>query len=173
MAFKDYRKHHQEEEDRLIISRLYLESRLQADIAAHLSELRDYKISQQLLSYDLKRISQRWIKEQIDNFDEMKARELTKIDQAERNAWEAWQKSRKKTRVVVTRGRKAKAQETVERTVREEEKSGDPRYLSVVLSCVQERCKLRGLYSPQKHEINDLTFIEKDVLARRKARGVE
>ena len=90
MAFKDYRKHHQEEEDRLIISRLYLESRLQADIAAHLSELRDYKISQQLLSYDLKRISQRWIKEQIDNFDEMKARELTKIDQAERNAGEAW-----------------------------------------------------------------------------------
>ena len=162
MAFKDFRKQHQKEEDRLIISRLYLEGRLQADIAAHLSELRDYKISQQLVSYDLKRIRQRWIKEQIDNFDEMKAQELAKIDQAERNAWEAWQKSRK-----------AKAQKTVERTVREEEKSGDPRYLSVVMHCVQERCKLRGLYSPQKHEINDLTFIEKDVLARRKARGVE
>ena len=162
MAFKDFRKQHQKEEDRLIISRLYLEGRLQADIAAHLSELRDYKISQQLVSYDLKRIRQRWIKEQIDNFDEMKAQELAKIDQAERNAWEAWQKSRK-----------AKAQETVERTVREEEKSGDPRYLSVVMHCVQERCKLRGLYSPQKHALNDLTFIEKDVLARRKARGVE
>ena len=162
MAFKDFRKQHQKEEDRLIISRLYLEGRLQADIAAHLSELRDYKISQQLVSYDLKRIRQRWIKEQIDNFDEMKAQELAKIDQAERNAWEAWQKSRK-----------AKAQKTVERTVREEEKSGDPRYLSVVMHCVQERCKLRGLYSPQKHALNDLTFIEKDVLARRKARGVE
>ena len=78
---------------------------------------------------DLEKIRCQWLESSIRDFDEAKADELAKIDNLEREHWEAWARSR-----------------------REEGQTGDPRFLNGVLKCIERRCKLLGIDALERKE---------------------
>jgi hypothetical protein len=84
--------------------------------------------------------------------DAYKARELAKLDHAERRYWEAWERSIEefRSRTIKAKGIKADQKiqakpEQAEQTIYTENRCGDPRFLDGVLKCIERRCKLLGL----------------------------
>lgn len=86
----------QRDADRELIADLVLHHHLfQAEIARSLNERKDikYKLSQQMISFDLRQIQKKWIRETMKILDAYKAEQLKKIDQIESELWAAWYRS--------------------------------------------------------------------------------
>jgi predicted transcriptional regulator len=80
--------------DLVKIGSLYFQGKTQADIAKEL------KITQQQISYDLKTLQTRWIEAGKEIIDAAKGRELAKIDNLEREYWQAYRQSQKEFRSI-------------------------------------------------------------------------
>lgn len=132
--------------DRATIARLYLQGKLQVEIAERLD------LTQQQISYDLKIIRKQWLDSSIRDFDELRSQELAKIDNLELEYWEAWQRSLepKKMESYKTVGDGTQDNTGREKIVKgeavakEETRDGDPRFLQGVQWCIERRCKLLG-----------------------------
>jgi hypothetical protein len=135
-----------------------------------------YRLTRQMISYDLKALQESWKKLSAFDLDEMKGRILEKIDEVERKAWEGYERScgvvedMRRQKVTFEREREeADVRETyyengkVEkvtkiipgkhetRTTEQRKRSeliGNPRFLQVIASCIERRCKLLGLDAP-------------------------
>ena len=132
------------EKDLLAISSMYLQGITQAEIGQRLG------VSQPQISYDLRVLRKRWLQSSIVNINEVKAKELARVDHLEREYWEAWEKSKSP---IKTKGQKKVDGEVVESTVQGETGTGDPRYLSGVQWCINKRCEVLGLDAPSKTDI--------------------
>jgi len=140
------RTHFEREDNYVTITRLYLKGHTQQEIADEL------KLSRQQIGFDLKTIQKRWRESTTINIDEAKERELSRIDELERTYWEAWEKScgqRTKTSKEATGGENGRSRASVQT----EEMLGNPAYLSGVMSCIQERSKILGIYAPEKKDV--------------------
>lgn len=132
--------------DRAETARLYLQGVPQHEIAAKQG------VTREQITYDLNVIRAEWVKNAQEGMTELVARELAKLDRIEAEAWAAWErscKSRERKRTKKTTGGES---DRLEAQVETEERDGDPRWLEIVAKCVDQRCKLRGLNAPQKHE---------------------
>src|SRR5215212_4552915 len=78
----------QVEADRAEIARRYLQGMTQAEIGAELG------MTQQMVSYDLQVVRQRWRDAGLRDLDEAKTIELAKIDALELEYWDAWRASK-------------------------------------------------------------------------------
>ena len=148
------------ERDRRDIADMYLQGWTQVRIAEHLSddEDREYTLSQQMISYDLKKLQEAWQASALVDIDAVKARELAKVDRLEREYWDAWGRS---CAPAVTTRQEGKAVEGgVERIVSTSvARNGDPRFLQGVQWCIERRCKILGIDAPEKHNLRtDNTF---------------
>ena len=129
----------------MFISELYLADRTQLEIAQLLDDDRSYTVTRQTVGKDIAELHRRWFETSMDNVDQKKAIELAKINNAERRAWVAWELSlQDKERRTVSTGPQGG---TIDMT---ETQSGNPRYLDIVLHCIEKRCKLLGLNAPTK-----------------------
>ena len=108
---------------RVLVADMYARGYTQAQIVETTG------VHRQTIYVDLLHIQDEWRKTRIIDFDTASTRELMSLDRAEREAWDAWERS-KKARV---RG-----------------SAGDPRYLATVIACIDRRCKLLGLDAPTK-----------------------
>ncbi len=139
------------EDDRREIASLYLQGKTQQAIAERLS------MTRQMVGYDLKAIQRRLREDTSRNLDEDKARELAKLDELERTHWQAWEDSLEQVttessaRTTSDRG-EGEGSITEQAAIRREGKQGNPAYLRGVMECIDRRCKLLGLDSPQKLE---------------------
>lgn len=122
---------------RLRVAQLYLQGWAQSRIAEETG------VTASQVSRYLKAIRQRWVDQQLEYINEVKARQLAKIDHLETTYWEAWERSLGLHEVTTT---KETEKASVEVTVKAEELNGDPRYLEGVRWCITERGKLLGLY---------------------------
>lgn len=120
------------------VAALYLRGRYQAEIAQELH------VSQQQISKDLRTLQAAWLTAALCDFDARKAIELQRLDAIEREAWEAWERSKEPREVTITEasegthtGRKA--------TMRKEGQAGDPRFLAEIGKCVDRRCSILGI----------------------------
>lgn len=102
---------------------------------------REFGVSQPLITADLKAIRKEWMKSGIRNFDEALNKELKKLDILEREAWAAWTLFMQPT--ATTRATQQHGKIKAEKTIRE--RTGDPRYLQIVMRVIEMRCKLLGL----------------------------
>lgn len=147
-----------------VIARLYCQGKTQAEIGKQVG------ISQQQVSYDLKIIQKQWLKSSLVDIDTAKARELAKLDQIEREAWLAWERSQqnKEVRSVETenivpeekpidppiKGKglmdALKLCPGAKFTMKQEGQAGDPRFLEAALKCVAKRAEIFGLDAPKK-----------------------
>ena len=126
---------------------MYLRSEPQWKIAQH------FGVHPGQISRDLLVIQKQWQEQTQLNLDEAKARELAKLDEIERQAWEAWEKSRKDAETMevtgTAQGGKGKP-ETVRKTTKGQ--AGDSRFLAIVLECQKRRAEILGLDAPRKLE---------------------
>ena len=147
----------QKEHDYERITAYYLKGEYQSAIAKLLG------VTQQQISLDIKTIQARWRKNTTFNLDEHKSKELAKLDELERTAWDAWEKStgertRKRT---LTKGEKNKEGQIIGSggSVEVEQRDGNPAFLNMVLSCIDRRVKILGIDAPVKGENTDtVTF---------------
>lgn len=147
------------ERDRMEIAQMYLRGKTQHDIAqALISPDRGYSLSQQMISYDLKAVQAQWQKSTLVDISEIKGRELARIDTLELEYWQAWTRSQLDVKIKTThaRGKRAKDDkpipEQVEQMERTEGRTGNPAFLTGVQWCIEQRCKIFGLYAPEKVE---------------------
>jgi transcriptional regulator with XRE-family HTH domain len=125
---------------------LYLKGKTQQEIADEIG------VSRQQVGFDIQTVQRRWRESTVINLDEAKQRELARIDELERTYWQAWEKStgeRTKTKQEKTGGDGGQAKASVEK----ETLHGNPAFLTGVFNCVQERCRILGLYAPTKQEL--------------------
>ena len=134
------------EDERREIASLYLQGKTQQAIAERLD------LSRQQIGYDLKAIQRRWREDTARDLDTDKSRELAKIDELERTYWQAWEDSLEQVTTETSSLVNSAKDSRNRATIRREDKQGNPAYLRGVMECIDRRCKLLGLDSPQKLE---------------------
>lgn len=137
------------ERDLDAISKQYLHGVTQAQIAEN------FNVSQQQISRDLKELRNRWLKSSLANLDALKAQELAKVDALEKEYWDAWNRSIGERKRKSTERATANGEDKNKASIITEEMIGDPRYLEGVQKCIERRCKLLGLDSPDRRALTD------------------
>jgi hypothetical protein len=120
------------------VTELYLKGRSQSAIAAELN------VSQSTVSDDLKYIRRKWEQSSIRNYDELRTRELHKLDFIESEAWAAWDRSQKPSQSATVTG-EGNGQQTKKSM---KHQVGDPRFLDQVSKCIAHRRAITGLDAP-------------------------
>lgn len=140
----------QREADLEIIRGLYVRGHTYREIAAKVTELRDYSLSYQTIKNDVDEILSRWRETLVESIDKLKADELAKINEVERQAWAEWERSKLDT----SRHEEGSNDKTgcFEKDITEG-RLGDPRYLEIIGKCVQKRCDILGLDAPKRSEV--------------------
>lgn len=129
------------------VARLYLEGKTQSELAE------EFGVNQSTISRDLEAIRQQWQEQALLHFDEIKSRELARIDRLEREYWEAWDESKKDAETIKQFGaldsdqKKLRAGK-VEKTIKGQ--SGNPSFLAGVQWCIEQRLKIFGVYEAIK-----------------------
>lgn len=128
------------------------------------------KIDLAQISRDMKTNVEEWKREREASTDEWIARELSRLDVIEEQAWAEWERSKlnaESTKHESGSGPMGPVDKTVESS---DGQCGDPRYLSIIQDCIEKRAKLLGLYKAEKHDLSgslNLTHNWRDELARK------
>lgn len=99
----------------------------------------------------IKRITDEWRRSAMASINEVKAKELAKLDHIEAAAWEGWEKSKESRRKQTVDSDILKLKDSPAlRTPRksksvEEDRDGDPRYLDMILKCIDRRIRILGI----------------------------
>ncbi|MGV8123105.1 MAG: hypothetical protein AB2L14_25360 [Candidatus Xenobiia bacterium LiM19] len=140
------RKKIQIEHDRVKILELSLTGFTQTEIAVRM------KMTRQMVGYELKKIETEWRQQRKDLKDDDINHRLAELKKVKRESWRAWEKS-KKPRTTTTLKAGSNTQGVVdEKTEKREYQTGNPDYLKRIEECIQEECKMLGLYAPEQTE---------------------
>jgi hypothetical protein len=124
---------------------MYLRGMLQTEIAAELG------LSQATISTDLKALQGEWLQSALLDFNEIKARELARIDKLEREYWTAWERSLEDAETV----REESGFGGVKDVRITKGQSGNPTFLAGIQWCIEQRLKIFGIYEATKLRIED------------------
>lgn len=152
---KPRRKPDQVIKDQAVVAEMYLKGRTMADIADELGA------SINMVNYDLREVRKRWRTSAVRDFDAHREEQLARLDLIEAAAWREWERSCDDYHKRVEQGDElvepmvdddGENVEAPTKFVRTETggQTGDPRYMNVILSTVERRCKLLGLDAPTK-----------------------
>lgn len=123
---------------------MYLKGSTQAEIAKAIG------VSRVQITQDLKEVRAWWKDRTAFDLDEFKAEQLAKLDNLERELWQAWDESKKPTISSTVSDTTAGANPGRTRSRKEITSAGDPRFLAQIQDCIDQRCKILGLYAPTK-----------------------
>lgn len=147
------------ERDLLQVADWYCKGITQAVIGQRLG------LTQQQISYDIKKLIARWQAASKALLDELKAAEIGKINHLERVAWECFEDSREPKLIEIERitdaarraqGKGGRGKPSAVKLIptfletRTERGPGDPQWLRLVQWCIDTRCKILGIYAPTK-----------------------
>lgn len=147
---KTSRTKDQKRKHRIIIAAMYLEGRVQGDIADVIG------ISRSQVAEDMGVIRKEWLKSTLIDFNEAKAKELVKLDKLEEEAWKAWKESKEDKKTKSQEGTGAKDVDgnpiITKIALKQENQTGNPQYLAMVKDCIKRRCDILGFDAPKKEE---------------------
>jgi hypothetical protein len=129
---------------RTTVARLYLQQRTQAEIA------HEAGVNQGTVSRDLKAIQAEWQQQRLDDFARGKLRELARIDQLEREYWEAWERSCQNREQTLQEKSTTPTGDRLKAGTRTEGRDGNPEFLRGVERCIEMRCKITGTFAAVK-----------------------
>lgn len=130
-----------------------VEQRRSKVMALRIRGFRPFEIAEKLgvtreqVDADVRRVRQEWAQARQDDLNGMIAEQLAKIDALEREAWDAWERS-KLPAVMHKTGKSIKRGEWEEETTKEQ--VGDPRYLDTLAKLWDQRAKILGLNAAEK-----------------------
>ncbi|MCJ7759631.1 hypothetical protein MUP59_00610 [Candidatus Bathyarchaeota archaeon] len=152
------------ERDRVIVARMYVRGKSQHEMLMTINSMYpDRPISSKTINHELQVIRNSWLNSTLVDFNSAKAKELARLDEMEKEAWDAWERSKEKHIRIeydvaddqvpfsvdkianVTRKRKHKI---IEATV------GDIRYLTMIESAIKMRCDIFGLFEAKKVQVD-------------------
>lgn len=150
---RDKRTKEERERDLPVVARMYAQGHSIRDIAQYINMEREYSLGQTAIWNDIQTVRARWLDDSVDALARHKADQLSKIDAAERQAWEGWEKSKldKEKRKKSTGIQSGKATDV--ETEEKEGQAGEPKFLEIILSCIDRRCKILGIDAPKKLEV--------------------
>ena len=128
------------------VSAFYLQGKSQHEIA------KDLGVAISTVCKDLKAIQAEWRASTVTDFNAARAKELAAIVALERVHWEAWEKSRGDIEVMTVRTGTDNRGPYDERQIRTQKSVGDPAFLQGVHACMEKRCKIMGLFAPERLE---------------------
>lgn len=132
---------------RLDVAQMYLAGVPQLEIAERLG------ISQPTVSSDLAYMRAEWLKSSLRDFDQAKANELIKIDAHELLCHEAFKKSQTTVHAIkLPRKLPDDWKLTFDNLFVAVPSAGDYRFLQGAQWCIEQRCKILGLYAPTRNE---------------------
>ncbi len=102
-------------------------------------------LDRRMISYDIQKLVEEWKKRSVSEISNRKTIELEKIDNLEREYWDAWERSKDPAKTATQRAG------DITQTVRDSD--GDPRFLQGVQWCIERRIKLFGLDEPSKAKV--------------------
>ena len=121
--------------DMVKITAMYFQGATQYEIG------KDLGLTQQQISYDLKKLRELWLSQAMQNITEGKAKELAEIDHLEKVAWQAWTDSQGEH--VITTDKSGEDGDSF--TTRKEDLLGDAAFLRQIQWCINKRCEILGL----------------------------
>lgn len=148
------------EQHRTAMMQMWIQGYSQADIATH------FGLTQPTISNHLRRVRDEWRADRVGDMDELKALEMARIDAVQREAWDAWRLSLEpvEREVVNKAGRKNPPAKTkakrdsadddrvsvtaIDITTYRQRGMGNPKYLDIILKCIEQRSRLLGLTQP-------------------------
>jgi hypothetical protein len=153
------------ERDRVLIARMYVRGRRQFEMLQELNKMYppERHLTPKAIHLDLQAIQKAWAQSTLYDFNAAKVKELARLDEAEREAWDAWERSKEKhVRVEyeisddqvpfsadkIADVKRKKRRKVIEATV------GDIKYLEMVERLIKMRCDIIGLFSAQKFQID-------------------
>jgi hypothetical protein len=159
------------EEDRNVITPLYLKGYTLREIANRCTDITGRSISFVTVRSDVKAILKAFQTNRDDMIQYNLTIELEKINVLELEYWSVWEKSKadrkkksikKKTRSgsKSLKENKYPIEETTEYNDTEMVNMGDPRYLAGIQWCIEQRCKLLGIGAPTKVEMSGSIILE-------------
>jgi hypothetical protein len=138
--------------DKVFIAELYSKGRNHREITDALNAARPYSLSRAIISGQIKEILEDWRLYTITEIGQQRAEELLRLNKIERAAWEAWNRSKDEATKTISEKGEGRNGPSLERVIKEG-RDGDPRFLTIILNCVTERCKLLGLYPAARTEL--------------------
>lgn len=102
---------------------------------------------------DITAVLDQWRAAAASSLDQWRAEELARCNAVEAEAWRAWERScLDRTR---NRTRKTESETvSVQAEVATEKRDGNPKFMEMILKCIDMRCKLLGVY-PKGEEGRD------------------
>ena len=163
-------KFYKREADLAKTAEMYFHGKTQAFIAQEMG------VNTGTVCRRLQVLRKRWQESSLNDTDGAMSRELAKIDNLEREYWEAWLKSRETTEQT-TKEKREGTEPYSKVSVRSEPTPGNPQFLEGVRWCIEQRGKLLGLYAPVKqdvviHDFSNLTDEELAAEILREAEGI-
>jgi hypothetical protein len=138
----------QREKDLETLSRYYLTGHSQRRIGEALG------ISASQVCRDFVTLQERWKASTTMHLDEIKARELARIDCMEASYWRSWRKSLKDEKIAAVEKRTdGTGGEQNKVGSKRKAQCGDPSFLAGVQWCVEMRCKLLGLVAKEAPDV--------------------
>lgn len=108
-------------------------------------------LSQATVSRDLAVVVEQWKSEAKGTMEEIKAKELAKLDELEKEAYAAWIGSKQETQKKVVEDRPGKSGGKFAK-IETEKTNGDPRFLQALLAIQDRRAKILGFDVPVKFD---------------------
>jgi hypothetical protein len=159
-----FRTDEERERDLVIIARMYVRGKSQQEMRLSLNSMYpDRPLSSKVINTDLQSIRQAWLNSTLVDFNAAKSKELARLDEVEREAWNAWEKSKDKhVRIEyevtddqvpfsmdkIADIQRKKKHKIIEATV------GDIRYLEMIERAIKMRCDIFGLFEAKKIQID-------------------
>ncbi len=107
-----------------------------------------FHVSRRTIAKDINALDRRWVTEQLDLTDRRKARLLSELQLLKREAWKAWEESKKpEADETVTEPAPGGGERQVRR-YRGGPRAGDVSFLARVESCIEKECMILGIRPP-------------------------
>ena len=138
--------------DRADIARMRLEGLTQVQIVQEISRLRDYTLSERTIRADLKAVRDEWLNQTIDNYEQTRLIELSRLNEEELIAKDAWTRSTQPRKKERTRTGTNDGKPFEEFMQESEDRDGNPAFLQRLESIRQRRCAILGFNAQQRSE---------------------
>ena len=138
--------------DRADIARMRMDGLTQTKIAEEITKLRCYSLSQDTISADLKVVREEWMNQSIDNYDQTRLIELSRLDEEELITKDAWTRSLLPKKKERTRTGTNDGKPFEEFMQESENRDGNPAFLQRLESIRQRRCAILGFNAQQRSE---------------------
>lgn len=141
--------------DREAVARLHLVGKTQKEIADEVG------IAQGTVSKDLAAVRKKWEERAADFIENQIFEDLNQVNIAQREYWDAWERSKGMREIIVSEGHTRPAapgkdgqsgaeRKFLKKVVKKEKMIGEKAFLDGFVSCIKERQRILGIKPPEK-----------------------